>query len=204
MNATRLRVALVVVSAVALTTEWVTAQQAPRPLLADYYTPITATSIDRGYAPLSVGLETADLNGDGHQDLVVLGFNFPASGVVNVPQPGRVFFGDGDGHFVPAPADLFPVDTLHTVTPGKVLFDDFNADGRPDMFVSNFGFDAPPWPGEQNRLYLSRPEGGWRDATASLPQLDDPSHSAAAGDITGRGLVDIFVGNTWANSVALP
>lgn len=66
MHRTRLRVALVVVSAVALTATRGTAQQAPRPLLADYFTPITATSIDRGYAPLSVELETAELNGDGH------------------------------------------------------------------------------------------------------------------------------------------
>ena len=111
------------------------------------------------------------------------------------PQPGRVFLGDGDGRFSPAPANLFPVDTLLTVHPRKVLFADFNADGRADMFISSDGWDADPFPGEQNRLYLSRPEGGWRDATANLPQLSDFSHTSAAGDISGRGVLDIFVGN---------
>jgi hypothetical protein len=81
------------------------------------------------------------------------------------------------------------------VFPRKVLFADFNADGRPDMFVSTIGWDILPSPGEQNRLYLSRPEGGWRDATDTLPQLRDYSHSAAGGDISGRGVIDIFVGN---------
>lgn len=192
---------LVVASALVLTTSRLPAQS--RPALADFYTPITSTVIDRAYAPLSVVLATEDLNGDGHQDLVVLGANYPQSGIVNVPQPGRVFFGDGDGHFVPAPTSLFPVDTLLTVH-ASGLFSDFNGDGRADMFIAEFGFDAPPWPGRQNRLYLSRPEGGWQDTTATLPQLSDTSHSAAVGDVSGRGAVDIFVGNTFANSDALP
>ena len=53
----------------------------------------------------------------------------------------------------------------------------------------------PPFPGEQNRLYLSRPGGGWRDATSELPQLSDFSHSAAIGDIRGVAAPDIIVGN---------
>ena len=104
---------------------------------------------------------------------------------------------------LPRAADLFPVDTLRTVHPRKVLFADFNADGRPDMFISSHGWDADPFPGEQNRLYLSRPEGGWRDATANLPQLSDFSHTSAVGDISGRGLIDIFVGNGyWLAGIA--
>lgn len=136
-----------------------------------------------------------DLNGDGDQDLVVLGATNMSSRSYNIPQPGRVFLGDGNGRFVPASTDLFPVDTLKTVTPRKILFADFNADRRPDMFISSHGWDAPPWPGEQNRLYLSLPGGGWRDATATLPRSSDFSHSSAAGDISGRGLIDMFVGN---------
>lgn len=187
-----------------MTVPWVAAQQAPRPMLADYFTVIPQTVLDAGYKPLRLGVDTwnEDLDGDGHQDLVVFGFNYPFSGVYDVtepnfdvPQPTRVFLGDGNGRFAAAPADLFPVDTLQTVFPKKLLFADFNADGRPDMFVSTIGWDIWPSPGEQNRLYLSRPEGGWRDATDTLPQLRDYSHSAAAGDISGRGIIDIFVGN---------
>ena len=111
------------------------------------------------------------------------------------PQPGRVFLGDGDGGFRRAPADLFPVDTLNTVLPRKAPFGDLNGDGRPDMFLAVTGWDAEPWHGEQNRLYLSRPGGGWRDATSELPPLSDYSHSAAIGDIRGVGRPDILVGN---------
>jgi hypothetical protein len=195
----RLRVLLVLATTVASTTSGLPAQTGPA--LADYFTDIAPVVIDASYAPLSInGPHTADLNGDGNEDLVVLGANYPGSVVVNVPQPGRVFLGDGKGHFAPAPTDLFPVDTLMTVHPRKVLFADFNADGVSDMFISSHGWDAPPFPGEQNRLYLSRLEGGWEDATATLPQLSDFSHTSAVGDISGRGLTDIFVGNGYAQS----
>jgi hypothetical protein len=195
----RLRVLLISAATLASTTSWVPAQTRPR--LADYFTDITPVVIDANYAPQSFyGPHTADLNGDGNEDLVVLGANYPGSGVVNVPQPGRVFLGDGNGHFASAPTDLFPVDTLMTVHPRKVLFTDFNADGLSDMFISSHGWDQPPYPGEQNRLYLSRSEGGWEDATANLPQVSDFSHTSAVGDISGRGLTDIFVGNGYAQA----
>jgi hypothetical protein len=190
-------VLLVILSAVALTSPSSPAQT--RPKLADYFTEINSTLPSAGYAPLEINSTvTEDLNGDGNQDLIVLGVNYPGGTIVNVPQPGRVFLGDGNGRFTAAPTDLFPVDTLMTVHPSGVLFADFNADGRPDMFLSMAGFDTSPWPGEQNRLYLSRPEGGWRDATENLPPLSDFTQVSAVGDISGRGIIDIFVSNGYA------
>ena len=188
---------LILLSAAALTAPAVPAQT--RPKLADYFTEFNSTLLSTGYAPLGVNQSvTEDLNGDGNQDLVVLGVNYPGNAIINVPQPGRVFLGDGNGRFAAAPTDLFPIDTLMTVHPANVLFADFNGDGRSDMFLSMGGYDEPPFPGEQNRLYLSRPEGGWRDATDTLPQLTDFSQASAVGDISGRGISDIFVNNGFA------
>ena len=170
------------------------------PSLSDYFTVIPAQTIASNYAPRFITPPfTADLNGDGNDDLVVLGLNYAFTGEpVNVPQPGRVFLGDGNGNFTAAPSDLFPVATLNTVTPRKVLFGDFNGDGRLDMYVASHGWDTQPYPGEQNLLFLSQPGGGWKDATATLPQLSDYSHSAAFGDIRHRGVMDIVVGNYFA------
>jgi hypothetical protein len=180
--------------ALALTGRSVPAQTGPR--LAAYFTEIPFTPLDPTYGPRQArSLENADLDGDGNQDIVILGQD-PSSGKCCTPQPGRVFLGDGDGHFVPAPADLFPIDTLLTVQVATVLFADFNADGRPDMFLNSEGWDTDPYVGEQNRLYLSVAEGGWRDATATLPQVSDAGVAAAVGDISGRGLQDVFVANT--------
>lgn len=172
-----------------------------RARLADYFTEMPVTVLDAAWQPryMSGETTTADLDGDGFQDLIVLGAAYPLNGDTEpVPQPGRVFLGDGNGHFSPAPAALFPVDTLLTVHPLITQFEDFNGDGRSDTFITTQGWDTyipTPQQGEQNRLYLSTPEGGWSDATGTLPQLEDFSHTSATGDISGRGLVDIFVGN---------
>jgi hypothetical protein len=180
---------------------WAHAQSRPR--LADFFSEIASAVIDAGYAPLSTFQPvTQDLDGDGNDDLIVLGANYPSSGAVNVPQPGRVFLSDGNGRFTAAPADRFPVDTLRTVHPRKVVFGDLNGDSRPDMFVSSHGWDAAPFPGEQNRLYLST-GNGWQDATDRLPSLLDYSHTAAIADVSGRGIQDIFVGNGYAGEARI-
>ncbi len=76
---------------------------------------------------------SADLDGDGNEDLVLLvDACFPFDDVTAAnyrPQPGRVLLGDGEGGFRRAPAELFPVDTLNTACPRKAPFGDLNADG---------------------------------------------------------------------------
>jgi hypothetical protein len=168
--------------------------------LSAYFTPLQPKVIDSTYFPLFLSFTvTADLNGDGNQDLVVLGADYPGNGATTyTAQPGRVFFGDGNGGFTAAAPGVFPIGSLQTVHPRKVLLADFNGDGRLDMFISSHGWDATPFPGEQNRLYLSNADGTWRDATATLPQLSDYSHTSAAGDINGDGRTDIFVGNGYS------
>jgi len=62
--------------------------------------------------------------------------------------------------------------------------------------VADQGYDAPPFPGFRNQLFLS--QGGqarWADATAALPGESGFSHSVTTGDVNGDGNVDIFVGN---------
>lgn len=186
--------------------------ESPTPSLKPYYTMLPFDVIDPSYRPHQHHSYHTDLDGDGNEDLILLGATWPDPdlGVTAAnyrPQPGRVLLGDGDGGFRRAPAELFPVDTLNTVTPSwKSPFGDLNADGRLDWFIAEGGWDAPPFPGGQNRLYLSRPGGGWRDATSEsdLPRLFDFSHSAAIGDIRGLGTPDIVVGNIWGENQILP
>jgi Ca2+-binding RTX toxin-like protein len=168
--------------------------------LSSYFSPFGPTLVDPTYAAQFVfNPVTADLNGDGHQDLMVLGASYPLDGIsVPTPQPGRVFFGDGAGGFSLVPEIVFPSAALGNVHTREVLFSDLNSDGRLDVFIANHGWDTNPFPGEQNRLYLSQANGTWIDATARLPQLSDFSHSAAVGDIDGNGTNDIVVGNGYA------
>ena len=178
----------------------------PSPSLDSFYAHIPLNVVDPSYPPESAAFPaSADLDGDGNEDLIILGADYPGDGASSYrPRPGRVYLGDGDGGFTRAPSELFPTDTLNTVHPRNVRFGDLNGDGRLDMFVAAHGWDADPFPGEQNRLYLSRPGGGWRDATTELPQLSDFSHSAAIGDIRGGGVIDIIVGNAHGRDQILP
>ncbi|MBI5277361.1 MAG: VCBS repeat-containing protein [Burkholderiales bacterium] len=161
--------------------------------LTDFYAPFTIL------VPLPVEARwifnpaSADLTGDGHQDLLVLGNFYPGTDPGPIAQPGVLLLGDGDS-FAPAPTSLFPWQTLQTVHAREILFEDFNGDGKLDVFVATTGWDAFPFPGEQNRLILST-STGWADATATLPQLLDFTHAAAAADIDADGDIDIFVGN---------
>jgi hypothetical protein len=122
-----------------------------KPTLDDYFTLISPKVIDGDYSArwISEPEFTADLNGDGNEDLIVLGILYACCGETSpVPQPGRVFFGDGNGNF--SAAAQFPVGKM--INPRKVLFRDLNADGRLDMFIACHGWDTDPYPGEQNRL----------------------------------------------------
>lgn len=134
-----------------------------------------------------------DLNGDGYSDLIIPGASYPNNG--NTPQQGYVFVGDNKGNFIPLSSINFPISALKTVHPREIVTADFNNDGISDIFIASHGYDTDPFPGEQNKLFLSRKDGTWYDETGSLPQISDFSHSATIGDINGDGWKDIFVGN---------
>lgn len=121
-----------------------------------------------------------------------------------VPQPGLLAFGNGQGGFQVATASQFPWQALQTVHPREVLFADWNGDGLLDVYVASHGWDASPWPGEQNMLFLSNGDGSWRNATSTLPQVADFSHSAATGDVNGDGKLDIVVGNQLGQLLSPP
>ena len=98
-----------------------------------------------------------------------------------------------DGSFVLDTARL-PVAT-GCVQPGKAIVGDFNGDGRPDVFVACYGYNAPPYPGERNKVVLSQPDGTYVVSDASS---DSGFHLAAsAADLNGDGKLDVVVVNNF-------
>lgn len=137
--------------------------------------------------------ELIDANGDGIMDILLFGAYYPFLGNTPAGQPAILLLGKGDGSYS-AGTGIIPA-AFTTMHPREAVQADFNKDGRPDLFIADHGYDAPPFPGAQNRLLLSAPGGGFVDASANLPQVSDFSHSATTGDINGDGNLDIFVGN---------
>lgn len=141
---------------------------------------------------------SVDLNQDGFKDVALFGFTFPETGVTaGTPQKSMFYWGSANGTY--ELASLSSIDIPATVHPREFVTADFNKDGKLDLFIADHGWDADPYPGGQNQLLLSSPNG-WVNATSNLPQRLDFTHSTAVGDVNKDGYIDIFIGNSQTNS----
>ena len=84
-------------------------------------------------------------------------------------------------------------DAKGCVWPRKAISADFNGDGKPDIFLACHGFDAPPFAGEKQVLFLSQPDGKYK---RSLLDFTCYCHGATAGDFKGDGFADIIITDT--------
>lgn len=132
-----------------------------------------------------------DLNADGFVDIIASRLYWPP---VDRGRPVEILIGDGAGGFTPSTNAILGT-TPTPVHPREIVVSDFNADGRPDLFIADHGYDANPFPGNANWLLLSEPGGKMRGSSIDAPP--DFTHSATAGDYDGDGDNDIFVGNIW-------
>jgi hypothetical protein len=112
---------------------------------------------------------TADFNGDGFPDLVILGYN-------NI----SVLLGNGDGTFTAAPN---PTSDL----PGAIAVGDFNGDGIPDLAV------APILDEGYSEVLLGNGDGTFTVANGSFGMGNGTatSNSIAAADFNGDGKLDL-------------
>jgi len=132
------------------------------------------------------GLVAADLNGDGHTDVLAL-VSFG---------PGRLLLGDGEGQFRDTSTDPALARTLFRgLAPGGVSLGDTNGDGRGELIVAQENFA---------RVLTVAADG----APSALEQANGKSArsvvvSAAASDLDGDGRPEVILLDSWAKEVTV-
>jgi hypothetical protein len=143
--------------------------------------PLLPHMLSRQGPPLAVG----DVTGNGLDDVFIGG----AAGF-----PGALFTQREDGRFVESTQrQPWLADRDHE--DWGALFFDADGDGLLDLYVASGGYHVSPVSDLlQDRLYINQGGGRFAKDTVALPRMPTSTASVTAGDFTGDGRLDLFVG----------
>jgi hypothetical protein len=165
------------------------------PHLALKYTHAVPASVDYEVQPLlpyqvsrqGPPLTVADVNRDGLDDVFI-------GGTAEVP--GKLFLQQrgARGRFVESSQGQPWLADKNYDDWGAVFFD-ANGDSLPDLYVASCGYQLAPVSRRlQDRLYINRGGGKFVRDSLALPAMLTCTASVTAGDFTGDGRPDLFVG----------
>jgi hypothetical protein len=134
---------------------------------------------------IASGLALFDYNGDGLIDIYFLNGR-PLPGSNAAPSRNALYRNDGNWHFTDVTDQAGVGGTGYAL---GVCIGDYNNDGFPDIYVSNFG---------RNVLYRNNGDGTFTDVTQAAG-VGNGTNKVSAGacflDIDGDGYLDLFVAN---------
>jgi hypothetical protein len=145
--------------------------------------PAPGSPFAAGHLPNDIAV--ADMNNDGHLDLVVANHQSPYL---------RIFLGDGTGRFRLAPGS--PVDVHSYPHPHGVVVADFNSDGKPDAVTDSWG---------NNQIELLLGDGSGRLITPGtfFATGHRPYERLRTADFNHDGPPDIVTTNLDDNTVSI-
>lgn len=161
---------------------------------------LTPQTLPAGRAGVGSVRAYGDFSRSGRLDLFTATLTYwpPTTPAAATPSVFEFWRKQANGSFVKDAQML--VSSNGCIHPRKAIVADFNGDGRPDIFVACHGFDAPPFPGERNKIILSQTNGTYvtQDASSDIGFF----HSASAADLNGDGKIDVVVTNNFDPSSA--
>ncbi|MEM8963701.1 MAG: CRTAC1 family protein [Acidobacteriota bacterium] len=155
------------------------------------------SAVDRnGKAEASMGVEVADLDRDGDEDLFMTHL---------IGETNTLYRNDGLGNFADiTPQAVLGAESLRWTGFGCAFFD-LDRDGWLDMYVGNGAVRADPEQRSQgepfpyrepNLLFLSDREGGFRDLSDRVESEDfHATRGVAPGDVDNDGDIDLVIFN---------
>ena len=159
---------------------------------------------EKGIAPAGMGLDIADADGNGYDDVIESDFQ-------NVRK--TLYLNDGQGFFVPNAGNKGLGDmTLHRLGFG-IGFLDYDLDGWPDIFVANGHVtddlavqDPSATLAQTAQLFHNAGHAVYTDASAALGTYGTAAHvgrGVAFGDFDNDGDTDILIANNGQAPVLL-
>ena len=150
---------------------------------------------EAGMPEAGMGVDAADVNGDGHQDLFVTHL---------MGETNTIYINKGEGIFEDQTPRLGLGGPSHPFTGFGAAFTDYDNDGDPDLFVVNGSVTRlenatdPSYPFDQpNQLYANE-SGSFSDVTATAGAIffkSEVSRGAAFGDLDNDGDEDAVIFN---------
>ena len=130
-------------------------------------------------------IATADVNGDGLEDVYIGGAK---------DQAGQLYLQTTTGSFIKKEEDIFK--QYSAFEDVAVLFFDADKDGDADLFIGAGGNNTEPNTRElQHRLYLNDGKGNFTIDARAFANSNMNISVAAANDFDGDGDLDLFVGS---------
>ncbi len=139
------------------------------------------------YAPVVL-----DINNDGLDDILMSGPKWK-DGFVDERAPMYAFLNSGENTLIESTANVFPSGIPTFTHLRELVLADIDNSGNMSVIVANHGYDAYPYPGENNAILKNSGNGTFIEDIGDANSHDyyGFTHSTAVGDIDNDGDIDI-------------